>query len=130
MRFRHIAGALLVLAAGLLSSQSGVTTQSEAKAPSAQSDKQAQEHTKVGVIKHADQKMIFAEKEGSAWEVSNPETLKGHEGRAIQITGTFDARAKRVYIEAVKDMACGPKFCERQCKGKCGNMSNCDCPKK
>jgi hypothetical protein len=28
------------------------------------------------------------------------------------------------------DIACGPKFCEKQCKGKCGNGASCDCPKK
>jgi len=28
------------------------------------------------------------------------------------------------------DMACGPRFCEKQCKGKCGNGTSCDCPKK
>lgn len=28
------------------------------------------------------------------------------------------------------DIACGPRFCEKQCKGKCGNGASCDCPKK
>lgn len=28
------------------------------------------------------------------------------------------------------DIACGPRFCEKRCKGKCGNGSSCDCPKK
>jgi hypothetical protein len=28
------------------------------------------------------------------------------------------------------DIACGPRFCEKQCKGKCGNGTSCDCPKK
>ena len=27
------------------------------------------------------------------------------------------------------DMACGPRFCEKKCNGKCGNGTSCDCPK-
>ena len=77
-----------------------------------------------------DAKTVFDAKEGSTWEVSNPDKLRGHEGRAVEITGTFDAQTQTVHIETVSDMACGPRFCERQCKGKCGNGSACDCPKK
>jgi hypothetical protein len=35
-----------------------------------------------------------------------------------------------VLVYGKKDLACGPKFCEKQCKGKCGNGKSCDCPRK
>src|SRR5438105_8544120 len=66
---------------------------------------------------------------GKTWGVSNPEILKGHQGRVVEITGTIDAHGDSIHINKVSDIACGPKLCERQCKGKCGNGSACDCPK-
>jgi len=124
MRFRHIACVLLVFTVGLLLAQSGTTADKKAKPP--QSEKSA---TMVGLTKHMDEKTVFDTKEGT-WVVSNPDKLEGHEGRAVEITGTFNALSQTVYIETVSNMACGPRFCERKCKGKCGNGSACDCTNK
>jgi hypothetical protein len=127
MRCRHVAGVLLVVMSGLLLAQSGTTA--DKKAPVPQAEKSAT-HAMVGLTKRMDAKTVFAAKEGGTWEVSNPDKLRGHEGRAVEITGTFNEQTQIVHIETVSDMACGPKFCERQCKGKCGNGSACDCPKR
>jgi hypothetical protein len=117
---------------GLLHAQSNATPDSKTKAPSPQSDGQSKNKTDtmVGVTKRTDQKWVFATKEGKTWEVLNPEMLKGHEGRAVQLSGTFEASGKSVRVEKVSNMACGPRFCERACKGKCGNGVDCDCPQR
>jgi hypothetical protein len=132
MRFRLIAGVLVIFTAGLLNAQSNATANSQTRSPSSQSDGPSKDKTEtmVGVTKHTDNKYRFTAMDGKSWEVSNPDTLRGHEGRGIEVTGTFDAQGKIVRIEKVSNMACGPRFCERKCNGKCGNGSSCDCPKK
>src|SRR5882762_1110036 len=61
------------------------------------------------------------------WTIQNAETLKGHEGHFVEITGTLDKDTTTMRIEKVVNLACGSRFCERKCKGKCGNGSACDC---
>jgi len=61
------------------------------------------------------------------WKVSEDgqtrtSTIKGKDGKGNNISG--------VYVYEKMDLACGPKFCEKRCKGKCGNGADCDCPKK
>jgi len=132
MRFRLIAGVLLIFTAGPLNAQSNATANSQTRGPSPQSDGPSKDKmdTKVGVTKRTDKTFAFTAMDGKTWDVSNPEMLKGHEGRGIEVTGTFDAQGKILRIEKVSNMACGPRFCERKCNGKCGNGSSCDCPKK
>lgn len=134
MNFRRLVGLLLVFAVGPLLAQSGMTD-SRAKAPTQQSEKPADDQTDhpdtmVGVINLKDQKAVFHTKGGSTWKISNPEMLKGIKGQAVEITGTFNAKDQTIHIQKASSMACGPRFCERQCKGKCGNGSACDCPRK
>ena len=122
MRFR-ISGVLIILTTGLLLAQSGTTADNKAKPPT-----QSEKSTKMVGFTKMDDKTVFATK-GSTWKVLNADKLTGHEGRAVEITGTFNAQRQTVHIETVNDIACGPRLCERKCEGKCGNGNACDCDK-
>jgi hypothetical protein len=127
-RFRHGVAVFLVFATGLLLAQSGATP-SQATAGVPQTGKTAKYDTMVGVISVKDHKVEFATKDGSTFRISNPEILESHKTRGVEITGTFDMKSQKVQIQKVSNIACGPRFCERKCKGKCGNGSDCDCQK-
>jgi len=127
MRLRYIAGVLLVLTAGLLLAQENTTNDSKEKPAEHKKDHSV---TMVGTAPQHHEGAAFYSTAGKTWGVSNPEILKDHRGRVVEITGTIDAQRDSIHINKVSDIACGPRLCERQCKGKCGNGSACDCPTK
>jgi hypothetical protein len=73
---------------------------------------------------------VLVTKDAKIWEITtNRDTLKGHEGHLVEIDGTFNSQKGQVQIESLANLACGSRFCERKCKGKCGNGTSCDCEK-
>jgi hypothetical protein len=72
-------------------------------------------------------KAVFVTKDGKVWEIANQESLKGHEGRFVELHGSFDPQNKTLHVGGLTNLACGSRFCERKCKGKCGNGTSCDC---
>ena len=51
----------------------------------------------------AGHKAVFvSEADKKVWSVDNPETLKGHEGHYVAVTGNVDAEKGRVHVESVK----------------------------
>ena len=48
------------------------------------------------------QKMVFVrDTDKKIWTVENPDTLKGHEGQHVQVTGRVNAQKKSVHVLAV-----------------------------
>jgi len=74
-------------------------------------------------------KAVFVTKDGKVWEITNQESLKGYEGHLVELHGSFDPQKKTLHIGSLANLACGSRFCERKCKGKCGNGTSCDCEK-
>lgn len=51
----------------------------------------------------ADGKAAFVnDKDGSVWEITNPEAIKGHEGHHVTLSGHADANAKTFHIMSAK----------------------------
>jgi membrane protein implicated in regulation of membrane protease activity len=73
-------------------------SQSAAKQDSAQSASQA---TSISG-KVSDDGKAIVDKDGKSWTVSNPDTLKGHEGHEVTVQADVDSTKNEVRVESVK----------------------------
>jgi hypothetical protein len=52
--------------------------------------------------KISDDGKTFVDKDGKSWTVSNPETLKGHEGHEVTLKAHADPAKNEVHVVSVK----------------------------
>ena len=48
--------------------------------------------------------VLIAEKEKAIFVIDNPQTVRDHFAEHLQVTGTLDARSKRLHVTSLKDL--------------------------
>lgn len=71
----------------------------------------------TGWIKEQDGKKVFEnDKDKQAWNISNPDTVKGHEGHHVKIKGTLNEGDHSVNVQSLSMLSKGKQSGEEQKK--------------
>lgn len=90
-----------VLVTSLLALAQETSQSKEMKQESTKAEKAATKAVSLSGKLSADGK-TFVDKDGKSWTVSNPETLKGHEGHEVTLKAHLDADRNEVHVVSVK----------------------------
>ncbi len=88
----------------------------------------------TGWVKDQDGKTVFVnDKDKQAWNIANPDTVKGHEGHHVKVKAKLNEADHSVNIEKMTMMRKGKQSAEEQKQGgpeagpDCGRISGRNC---
>ena len=91
----------LALVMSLLTLAQDTTKPSQTKQEAAKAEKTAAKAVTLTGKVSPDGK-TFVDKDNKSWTVTNPETLKGHEGQEVTLTAQTDPAKKEIHVISVK----------------------------
>jgi membrane protein implicated in regulation of membrane protease activity len=91
----------LALVMSLLAFAQETTKSGAMKQETTKAEKMSAKAVAVSGTVSADGK-TFVDKDNKSWTVTNPETLKGHEGHEVTLTAHVDAAKNEVHVVSVK----------------------------
>lgn len=78
------------------------TTKPEMQQPTATTDNMSSKAVSLSGKVGDDGKTFVSDKDNKSWTVSNPEALKGHEGKEVKIKAHVDEAKNEVHVLSVK----------------------------
>jgi cytoskeletal protein RodZ len=81
-----------------------VAVAQDAAQPTSAKQDSAQSSAKADTVsgKVSDDGKSITDKDGKSWTVSNPDSLKGHEGHEVTLKGDVDSSKNEVKVDSVK----------------------------
>ncbi len=89
------------VAMSLLAAAQDTTTKPDVQQPTATTEQTTQAVLLSGKVGD-DGKTFVSDKDNKSWTVSNPEALKGHEGKEVTVKAQVDQAKNEIHVTSVK----------------------------